>query len=32
MSTGEKWVYRFIAITFLTMIGVLIYGHIPRGG
>jgi hypothetical protein len=32
MSTGERWMYRLIALSFLALLVVLAIGHIPDGG
>jgi hypothetical protein len=32
MSTGERWAYRFIALTLFALFVLMAIGHIPDGG
>jgi hypothetical protein len=32
MSTGEKWMYRVIAVAFFALFIVMAIGHRPSGG
>jgi hypothetical protein len=32
MSTGERWIYRAIALALLALFVVLAYGHVPSRG